>query len=168
MDPRDFEVLEHPADIGFRAFGGTLPELFARSALAMLSIAADPAAVLPKEEYPLAVESGDRESLLVDWLNEVLYWFDGKRIAFRDFRVTQFRCGAGWKPAGGLSTRRLRRLPIGAQDAILPHSIEAVGMGEPRDPLRHRARLIVKAATYHQLKIERRSGLWVAEVYLDI
>jgi SHS2 domain-containing protein len=88
MDPRDFEVLEHPADIGFRAFGGTLPELFARSALAMLSIAADPAA--------------------------------------------------------------------------------AVGMGEPRDPLRHRARLIVKAATYHQLKIERRSGLWVAEVYLDI
>ena len=140
MGSRDFEVLEHPADIGFRAFGGTLPELFARSALAMLSIAADPAAVLPGEEYPLAVESGDRESLLVDWLNEVLYWFDGKRIAFRDFRVTRFGETA----------------------------IEAVGMGEPRDPLRHRARLIVKAVTYHQLKIERRGGLWVAEVYLDI
>jgi len=135
-----FEVLEHPADIGFRAVGGTLPELFAHSALAMLSIAADPVAVLPKEEYALAVESGDRESLLVDWLNEVLYWFDGKRIAFRDFRVTQFR----------------------------ENAIQAVGLGEPRDPLRHRARLIVKAVTYHQLKIERRGGLWVAEVYLDI
>jgi len=140
MGPRDFEVLEHPADIGFRAFGGTLPELFAHSALAMLSIAADPAAVQPQQEYPLAVESGDRESLLVDWLNEVLYRFDGKRIAFQDFRVTQF-CDT---------------------------AIEAVGMGEPRDPLRHRARLIVKAVTYHQLKIERRGGLWVAEVYLDI
>ena len=140
MGPRDFEVLEHPADIGFRAFGGTLPELFAQSAWAMLSIAADPAAALPKQEYPLAVESGDRESLLVDWLNEVLYWFDGKRIAFRDFRVTQFR----------------------------ENAIQAVGLGEPRDPLRHRARLIVKAVTYHQLKIERRGGLWVAEVYLDI
>ena len=140
MGPREFEVLEHPADIGFRAFGGTLPELFAQSALAMLSIAADPAAALPREEYPLTVESGDRESLLVDWLNEVLYWFDGKLIAFRDFRVTRFRDNA----------------------------IEAVGMGEPRDPVRHRARLIVKAATYHQLKIERRGGLWVAEVYLDI
>jgi SHS2 domain-containing protein len=140
MGPRAFEVLEHPADIGFRAFGGTLPELFAHSALAMLSIAADPAAVLPRHEYSLAVESGDRESLLVDWLNEVLYWFDGKRIAFRDFRVTQFRETA----------------------------IQAVGTGEPRDPLRHPARLIVKAVTYHQLKIERRGGLWVAEVYLDI
>ena len=140
MGPRDFEVLEHPADIGFRAFGGTLPELFAHSALAMLSIAADPAAALSKEEYPLAVESGDRESLLVDWLNEVLYWFDGKRITFRDFRVTHSRETA----------------------------IQAVGLGEPRDPLRHRARLIVKAVTYHQLKIERRGGMWVAEVYLDI
>ena|ERR1039457_1042499 len=140
MDPRDFEVLEHPADIGFRAFGGTLPELFAHSAFAMLSIAADPAAVLPRHEYPLTVRSGDRDSLLVDWLSEVLYWFDGKRIAFRDFRVMQFQNTA----------------------------IEAVGTGEPRDPVRHRARLIVKAVTYHQLKIERRGNLWVAEVYLDI
>jgi SHS2 domain-containing protein len=106
----------------------------------MLSIAGDPATATPREEYPLAVKSDDRESLLVDWLNEVLYWFDGKRIAFRDFRVTQFHETA----------------------------IEAVGMGEPRDPLRHRARLIVKAVTYHLLKIEQRGGLWVAEVYLDI
>jgi SHS2 domain-containing protein len=140
MGPGDFEVLEHPADIGFRAFGATLPELFAHSAMAMLSIAGDPATATPREEYPLAVKSDDRESLLVDWLNEVLYWFDGKRIAFRDFRVTQFHETA----------------------------IEAVGMGEPRDPLRHRARLIVKAVTYHLLKIEQRGGLWVAEVYLDI
>src|SRR5271157_1291144 len=140
MGPRDFEVLEHPADIGFRAFGGTLPDLFAHSALAMLSISSDLGAVQPKGEYPLAVESGDRESLLVDWLNEVLYWFDGKRVAFRDFRVTQLRETA----------------------------IEAVGVGEPRDAARHGARLIVKAVTYHQLKIERRGGLWVAEVYLDI
>jgi SHS2 domain-containing protein len=58
LSPFPVEVLGHPADIGFRAFGDTLPEPFARSALAMLSIAADPAAVLSKEEYPLAVESG--------------------------------------------------------------------------------------------------------------
>jgi SHS2 domain-containing protein len=137
---RDFEILEHPADIGFRAFGGTLPELFANAALAMLSIAADPAATEPRAEYALAAESGDRESLLVDWLSEVLYWFDGKRIAFRSFRVTEFGDTA----------------------------IAAVGAGEPRDPERHRARLIVKAVTYHQLKIERRGGVWLAEVYLDI
>jgi SHS2 domain-containing protein len=140
MAPRKYEVLEHPADIGFRAFGETLPALFVESAVALLSIAGDPEAAEPLDDYPLEVESGDRESLLVDWLSEVLYWFDGKGIAFRDFRVTAY------------------------EDTAL----RAIGRGEPRDVERHRARLIVKAVTYHQLKIERRDGLWVAEVYLDI
>ena len=157
MGARDFEILEHPADIGFRAFGRTLPELFANAALAMLSIAADPAAAEPRAEYALAAESGDRESLLVDWLNEVLYWFDGKRIAFRSFRVTEFRCGTGLPACPGQAGR-----------PAPPTAIAAVGAGEPRDPERHRARLIVKAVTYHQLKIEPRGGVWLAEVYLDI
>ena len=140
MVPRGYDVLEHPADIGFRAFGETLPDLFASSALAMLSIAGDPAAAEPREEYAIQVESGDRESLLVDWLNEVLYWFDGKRIAFREFQVT------AWSD----------------------QAIQAIALGEPRDPERHQARLIVKAVTYHQLKIAQRDGMWIAEVYLDI
>jgi protein archease len=140
MASRGYEVLEHPADIGFRAYGATLPELFAASAIALLSIADEPAAAEPRGEYRLAVESGDRESLLVDWLNEVLYWYDGKRIAFREFRI----------------------------DALSDEAVDAVGVGEPRDPERHRSRLIVKAVTYHQLKIEQRADSWVAEVYLDI
>jgi SHS2 domain-containing protein len=139
MAARPFDLLEHPADIGFRAFGDDLPELFCNAAMAMLSIAGDPEAAEPREEYRIAVESGDRESLMVDWLSEVLYWFDGKRIAFCGFTVTLTDAG-----------------------------LQAVGRGEPRDPERHQARLIVKAVTYHQLKIEQRGGLWVAEVYLDI
>jgi SHS2 domain-containing protein len=139
MAVRPFDVLEHPADIGFRAFGNDLPELFANAAMALLSIAGDPEAAEAREEYRMAVESGDRECLMVDWLSEVLYWFDGKRIAFRDFAV-----------------------------AVTDSGLQAVGRGEPRDPERHQARLIVKAVTYHQLKVEQRGGLWVAEVYLDI
>jgi SHS2 domain-containing protein len=135
-----YEVLEHTADIGFRAFAQTLPDLYANAALAMLSIAGDPAAAAPRHEYPLAAQSTDRESLMVDWLSEVLYWFDGKCIAFREFRIAAFEETA----------------------------IRVVGLGEPRNPQRHRSRVIVKAVTYHQLKIEQRNGLWVAEVYLDV
>jgi len=105
----------------------------------MLSIAGNPQAAEPREEYPISVESGDRDSLMLDWLNEVLYWYDGKRIALREFRVN-----------------------------LQEHRIDAVATGEPRDPQRHRARLIVKAVTYHQLRIEQRDGAWIAEVYLDI
>ena len=79
-------------------------------------------------------------SLLVAWLSEVLYWFDGKPIAFRAFRVTE---------AG-------------------PERLTAVGLGEPRNSGRHRAKLIVKGVTWHQLKVVKVGARWMAEVYLDV
>ncbi len=135
-----FEILEHPADIGFRAFADTLPALYVHAALAMLSITGDPASARPRQGFPLSVVSGDRESLMVDWLGEVLYWYDTKRVAFHDFRVMDLEEG----------------------------SIRAIGIGEPRDPERHLAKIGIKAVTYHQLKVELHGGVWVAEVYLDV
>lgn len=135
-----FEILEHPADIGFRTFGATLPELFSNAAIAMLSIACEQQSVEPATEYPLTATGSDYEALLVNWLNEVLYWFDGKGVAFREFRVTSLDSG----------------------------EIRAIGIGEPRDAQRHRSKLIVKAVTWHQLKLAPGEGGWIAEVYLDI
>jgi SHS2 domain-containing protein len=135
-----FEILEHPADIGFRVFGATLQELFGNAAVAMLSIAAEIEDVAPQTEYALSATGTDYESLLVNWLSEVLYWFDGKRIALREFRVTHLE----------------------------PESMRAAGWGEPYDADRHRSKLIVKAVTWHQLRIARHDGGWLAEVYLDI
>jgi SHS2 domain-containing protein len=136
----EFEILDHPADIGFRAFGESIGRLFENSATALLSIAGEIEDVGPRIEYPLEAEGADYESLLVSWLSEVLYWFDGRRIAFRRFHVRE----------------------------IAPGRIKAKGFGEPRDPLRHRAKLIVKAVTWHQLRVFENGGRWVAEVYLDI
>jgi len=135
-----FEILEHPADIGFRAFGGTLAELFENAASALLLIACEIEDVVPRYAYQLRAEGTDYESLLVAWLNEVLYWFDGKRIAFCQYRVQELE----------------------------PDHVMAVGLGEPRVAMRPRARLIVKAVTWHQLKVTQWNGGWMAEVYLDV
>ena len=135
-----FELLEHPADIGFRAFGDTIEDLFANCAVAMLSIACDLDAVEQANRYRLAVSSGDRESLLVDWLSEVLYWFDGKRIALQSFQI----------------------------DHLDDTSLLATALGEPRDTVRHPAKLIVKAVTYHGLELREDDGVWKARVVLDV
>lgn len=135
-----FEVLEHPADIGFRTHARTMPELFENAAVAMLSIAAELGDVSPRQQYSLQAAGTDRESLLVNWLNEVLYWFDGKRIALSQFQVTL-------EGDTGLTAR---------------------AFGEPRDPERHRGKLVVKGVTWHQLKIAPGENGWIAEVYLDI
>ena len=140
MSAPTFEILDHPADIGFRVAGRTVAELFENAALALVSIASEIEDVEASCEYPLEVAGTDYESLLVAWLSEVLYWFDGKRITFCRFRVTE----------------------------ISPGRVTAMGWGEPRDPVRHRARLIVKAVTWHQLKVTQAAVGWAAEVYLDI
>lgn len=135
-----FEILEHPADIGFRAVGRTLPELFENAAAALLTIRADPEEVEPRQEFPIRADGADYESLLVSFLSEVLYLVDGKQLAFHRVRV----------------------------DALSEAAIAATGLGEPNDPARHHVKLIVKAVTWHQLKIEQTADGWSATVYLDI
>jgi SHS2 domain-containing protein len=71
----------------FRAPATTLPELFANAAVAMLSIACEPYAVASRLEYSLAAAGADWESLPVNSLSEVFYWFGDERIALREFRV---------------------------------------------------------------------------------
>jgi len=135
-----FEILEHTADIGFRARGRTPAELFESAAEALVAIAVELEDITEREAYPLAAEGQDYESLLVNWLSEVLYWLDGKRVVMRRFRIREFSA--------------LR--------------ISGEGFGEACDPTRHRAKLMVKGVTYHQLKIGQEAGGWWAEVFLDI
>jgi SHS2 domain-containing protein len=135
-----FEVLEHAADIGFRARAGSLPELFGAAAEALVAIVLDPENVDPRDSVALAAEGDSNESLLVNWLSEVLYWLDGERFVMSKFDVKE------------LSQTR----------------ISGEAKGEPRNPARHEPRLVVKGVTYHQLKIERDGKGWLCEVYLDV
>ena len=135
-----FEILEHTADIGIRAWGKTLAEHFENAALAVVSIAVEVDRVEPRIAYPIAASGEDRESLLVNWLNEVVYYLDGRRVAMSRFQV----------------------------EALTDTSVAGKGWGEPREPERHPSKIIVKAVTYHQLRVYQEQDRWIAEVYLDI
>jgi SHS2 domain-containing protein len=135
-----FEVLEHTADIGFRATGPTEAAMMEEAARALVSIAVEIDDVQARDSYALAAFGEDAPSRLVNWLNEVLYYLDGERVAFCRFQV----------------------------NALEETAVAAIGWGEPRDPMRHGAKRIVKGVTYHQLSIEHNNGQWVCEVYLDI
>lgn len=73
-----FEELSHTADVAVRVRGRSLPELFEHAALAMFHIiAGDGLDRVPAErEHRLEVASLDLESLLVDWLTELLILFN--------------------------------------------------------------------------------------------
>ena len=138
--PEPFEILEHTADIGFRAWGPTPAALFENAARAMGVIAADPDAADPRAELAVEVSGEDYESLLVNWLSEIVYLFDSGRFAAARSEV----------------------------DEIAPHELRARLIGEPRDPARHPWRVIIKAVTYHEIEVAERNGRWEARVFLDI
>ena len=135
-----FELLDHPADIGFRTRAETLEELFANCAHALISIILDPENAAAEQGWLVEAEGADLESLLVNWLNEILYYVDTKRAVFAKLSV----------------------------EFPEPLRLRCRAEGEPRDPVKHPVRLFVKAVTYHQLKISRTEDAWMAEVYVDV
>jgi len=70
-----FEILEHAADVGFRAEAASQPELFENAAEALVALAMETEAI-EREPYPLEAKGEDIDSLLVNWLSEVLYYLD--------------------------------------------------------------------------------------------
>jgi len=135
-----FEILEHTADIGFRARGDTAASLFEHAADAFLTIAAERHDARQRESLEITVDGDDLPSLLVNFLEELLYLFDTGR--FVPVRVDVLE--------------------------ITGTAIRARLSGEPRDPARHPWRLIVKAATYHGIEVGEHAGHWQARVFLDI
>ena len=138
-EPR-FEILEHTADIGFRAWGRTPAELFENAAHALMSIATDARDIGRTQQRDIAASGADYESLMVNWLSEIVYAFDAGLFAPADFRVYE----------------------------ITPSALKALWTGEPRDPRRHPWKLIVKAITYHQIEVAERAGRWQTTVFVDI
>ncbi len=138
--PREFEILDHTADVGITAYGADAKEVFANAGKALFSLITDPESVREVETREVEVEAPDQERLLVDWLNELIYYFDAENILFRRFEVSE------------LSDTHLK----------------ARAYGERVDIKRHELKLGVKAATYHQLKIEKTDGGVRAQVIFDI
>jgi SHS2 domain-containing protein len=136
----DFEILEHPADVGFRARGSSVEELFGSCAQALISIILDPSCVEERGCWELTAEGSDLESLLVNWLNEVLFYVDTRRLVFDSFTVRMAD----------------------------PFQLSCHATGEERTAAKHPVRVSVKAVTYHQLRIIKSGEQWVAEVFVDV
>jgi len=135
-----FEIIEHPADVGFLAYGATLEELFANAALAVMTLACDPTGLGESESRAIRVSGADNESLLYGWLAEILALADAEQLFFRRADV----------------------------QAVEPGQVRGVVFGEPYDKGRHHAGTYIKAVTYHQLKVEQTATGWRAQVYLDV
>lgn len=155
-DPMRFEFLDHTADISVRLEAETYEGLVEAATEALREVLVEErprenraqAASSPERseilEIPLQFEGEDKESLLVEYLNELIYLFDTQRL-----------------------------IPVSAKRARLSGErgslrLEAVLIAERFDPSRHMQRSEVKAATYHGLRVRETPGRVQADVVFDM
>jgi SHS2 domain-containing protein len=83
---KKFEEIEHTADLAIRAYGGDMRKLFANAAYGMFALMAEPSEE-PAREREVSLEAMDYESLLVDWLNELIYLHEVERETYSQFNI---------------------------------------------------------------------------------
>lgn len=135
-----YTILEHPADVGIKAYGSTFAEALVQAAAGLMSIILDTATVLPRESRQIEITASDAGQLVVKWLSEILFLYDGKNFVAKEFVIYN----------------------------ITGTSLRAEVRGESFDSGRHHTRLDVKAITYHQLQVTTEGDASTISVYLDI
>jgi len=139
-----YRALEHTADIGFEVTAPTLAELFSEAVPALTESFVEVERVEERLERQFSLAAADRELLLHDWLEELVYAFDAERLLFR---------------------RAEANLTAGAPGEL---RLLATAWGEAHDPARHPLKVLLKAVTYHGLAVEEVDGGWRARVILDV
>jgi len=135
-----FELLEHTADIGVVATADTFANALSWLAKGMFSIMTDLDRIEPRDSIKVWVRSQDEECLAVDWLNELLYRFEAEGFLPREFQVIVHDCN---------------------------NSLMAICTGEALDLDRHQAFTMVKAATYHDIRVSHLTE-WRIQIILDM
>lgn len=128
------------ADVAFVAYGKDLNELFSNAALAMFEVMVNTKQVKPIVCRKVEVNGNDLQSLMFNWLNELLVYVDSENLVFSDFKVKTDEKN---------------------------FSLSAECRGEKIDRKKHETRTVVKSATYHSLQIKK-NKIFTAQVILDI
>jgi SHS2 domain-containing protein len=145
MTTAGYEIFDHPADIGVRARGPDPSAAFAEAAFGMFAVVLgeDPRTWDGEGEAAateVRVGGADWRELLVNWLAELLFYFDVE--AFVPRAIAFERC----------------------QPPDCAARLEGIRMQNPDDA----AGVAVKAITYHQLDVEAGEAGTTLQVIVDI
>jgi len=138
--PLTYQIIDHTADLGIIVKGPDVKSLFIRAAQAMTDLMvrgdiSDKTAI-----KDVLVEGEDFPDLMVRWLGEILYLFEGENLILNSTEI---------KSIG----------PMRLQATLTLASFE---------PKRHEVLREIKAVTYHQISVDKANDGWETKVIFDI
>lgn len=135
-----YKLIPHTADLGIEVWADNLEELYLNSALALFDLIAGLNNIQKKEQLDVSAEGVDKEDLLISFLNELIFLFATKKYLFSDFQLKELT-----------DTR-----------------IEVRAYGELFDSQKHEIIHEIKAATYHDLHIEKKNSHYSTRIIFDV
>lgn len=135
-----YTLIDHTADLGIRVRAPGLRELFEEAAAAMFDLITEGNGVAAAAVQEMQVGGRDRPDLMVNWLRELLYLWNGNQLLVACTRI----------------------------DAIRGHDLSARVWTEVFDPERHELHHEIKAVTYHNIAVRQGGEGWEAVVIFDV
>ncbi|MGD8736609.1 MAG: bifunctional riboflavin kinase/FAD synthetase [Anaerolineae bacterium] len=100
--PYRYQEIEHTADRALRIWGRELPDLFTGAARGMYSLMADLDGLVTTDWLRVELEALDGETLLVDWLNELLFLTETEGLLFVECIIESLQDDKLVARAGGI------------------------------------------------------------------
>lgn len=138
------EWLDHTADMGFRATGGSIEDAFCEAARAIFSLMFAVEEIQPQTELRIEVSAPSLSELVVEWLSELLVQKELSRLVFSRFEVAI----SGNEVSGFLATGR--------------------AFGEILDREKHQPGVEIKGISYLGLDVSHRDEMWAVQVVVDV
>ena len=135
-----YKLLDHTADFGLHIFGSEPKELFANAAYALFDVLTEVKRLKGTNRTDLVVTGDDWADLMVNWLRELLYFWNGPERLVKRVHILS-----------------LSETELSANIAF-----------DPFDPDRHAIKIEIKAVTYHQIEVSEGTEGWEAKVIFDI
>ena len=135
-----YRILNRSSDLVIKVFGKSQAELFSNSAFALFDVMTDVEKVEIREKLPLEVEGLDRDDLMVNWMRELLYLYQGSGYLLKEFQVQEVK--------GNYVRGEVR--------------------GEKFDPDRHEIRHEILSVAYHQGRMDKIGDQWTAQVIFEL
>ena len=139
---KPYEIIEHTADVGIKANGASIEEVFENAARGMFDIIGGKLQLETGTEKKIEIrkKAETPEELLVGWLSELLYIFNKEEILFDDFKILELDNNSIISESSG------KKIDL----ACTPLQTE------------------IKAVTFHELKIERDKEGFSCKIIFDV
>ena len=135
-----YKLIDHTADFGIEVKGTDQNNLYVNAALAMFDLITNTSTLVGKSDSSLNVQGSDMCDLMINWLRELLYLWNGEKML----------------------------LKVADIHSISEKKLSATITYDLFEPDIHEIKNEIKAVTYHKIKVEQKSEYWISNIIFDV